>query len=431
MENNETKPADQVKKPEGGTALRILILFGILIVLIVGMALTVIYLPKGLDSLASVSVSSLFKPKEKITVSVDKTVLNSGDTVTASWNGPIRSDGVYTISYACKAGVSAIFHSGQNMTCEQPFYFSSPDNTASLVLFSSASSQIDVPVYINFKDTAGNTSIVGDVLVTINAPGGNTVTSTTSTTTAPVLSNPVAIPQTTIQTEPAQSAKFINLDVHITAIGYIDSSNTFTQGLVTPTGDRPAVRFSIGNSGTISSGPWSFEAITPSSVKPVLQSGPEPSLLPGTQIQFTLGFDDGQNGGTVTISVNPNRSVAESTYADNVASYTIGGNGNAPVAVQTIGENLSAHINSISIINGNHAVVSFVITNLGTEKSGGFTWTATLPSNDDSTYVSAAEPALNPGDSIEFSASFDYAQNINNNTVTISVGNNSTSSVAN
>src|SRR3989344_7788406 len=118
-----------------------------------------------------------------------------------------------------------------------------------------------------------------------------------------------------------------NLIVVIRDVGFIDpSTNVFTATSSIRSGQRAAVRFSVTNSGTNISGKWSFSAALPTYPANTFIAEPQQALRPGERIEFTLGFDsfDTASSGIVTITVNPSRSVSESSYDDNILQATIG-----------------------------------------------------------------------------------------------------------
>lgn len=155
----------------------------------------------------------------------------------------------------------------------------------------------------------------------------------TATTSAPITTypTPAAGPKTTT-TYPAGGASTAplygqaDLAVTITDVGYLTSNNTdsYVSGVIVPSNDNAAVKFSVTNVGTNISGPWSFNAMLPTNTSFTFNSNPQQSLRPGERIDFTLGFDRAQSGiRTITVTVDPTNQVHESNEANNSASHSI------------------------------------------------------------------------------------------------------------
>ena len=115
--------------------------------------------------------------------------------------------------------------------------------------------------------------------------------------------------------------------VNITAIGYLatTSAESFVASSTVPNGSRPAVRFTIKNVGTGTSGQWRFSASIPTQTAYIYQSQPQQPLAPGDSIDYTLGFDQANRGAGQVISITANfdHTVAESNPNNNSASANI------------------------------------------------------------------------------------------------------------
>lgn len=111
----------------------------------------------------------------------------------------------------------------------------------------------------------------------------------------------------------------------INSVGYLATSSA--ESFVATTsiiGYRPAVNFTIKNSGTNATGPWTFTANIPTSVGYLYQSQPQQSLAPGDSIDYTLGFDQANKGAQViTVTADPDKKISESNEDNNVASVKI------------------------------------------------------------------------------------------------------------
>jgi hypothetical protein len=118
-----------------------------------------------------------------------------------------------------------------------------------------------------------------------------------------------------------------DLAVTITAVGYLATSSTssFVPAAVVPHGAIPAVQFTVKNVGTNVAGIWNFSASIPTSTNYLYQSVAQQTLNPGDYIDFTLGFSQPIPGTNqkVTITVDSNNTLSETTKTNNVANATL------------------------------------------------------------------------------------------------------------
>ena len=117
-----------------------------------------------------------------------------------------------------------------------------------------------------------------------------------------------------------------DLAVTITQVGYlsVDNTDSFIASSNVPSGFNAAVKFSVRNTGTNATGGWSFNAVLPTSSSYTFNSDQQKSLLPGEHIDYTLGFDRTQSGArTITITVDQNNQISESSEANNSAAQVI------------------------------------------------------------------------------------------------------------
>ena len=166
-----------------------------------------------------------------------------------------------------------------------------------------------------------------------------------STTTAPAETKPVAtVPATPTPGTPSNTAYvqgslpvkpstgpltgLPDLSVHIIAVGYLETAGvtvSFFASSTVPKGKQGAVKFTITNLGTNTSGTWSFSAELPTSPSYTFESSNQTALLPGEHIDFTLGFDRGREGAgrEVTVSVDQDHRVSEANEANNSQTATV------------------------------------------------------------------------------------------------------------
>jgi hypothetical protein len=118
-----------------------------------------------------------------------------------------------------------------------------------------------------------------------------------------------------------------DLAVTIISTGYLtgESTDSFVSGTVIPPGARPAVKFSVTDTGTNSTGPWNFLALIPTVSGQSFTSPTESSLNPGDHTVFTLGFNQAAEGPnqTITVVADPNNQIQESSKSNNSASSAV------------------------------------------------------------------------------------------------------------
>ena len=154
-----------------------------------------------------------------------------------------------------------------------------------------------------------------------------------NTSTTPIVPTPKAAPVTpglatsnTYQMGGGTSSLIglPDLIVSIDAVGYLATSSveSFVTATSVPSGIRPAVRFTVKNSGTNIAGAWRFSASIPTRTVYFYQSPPQQALNPGDHIEYTLGFDQANTGANQMVSVTANfdHAVVESNTNNNSAS---------------------------------------------------------------------------------------------------------------
>ncbi len=162
------------------------------------------------------------------------------------------------------------------------------------------------------------------------APATTTATSTTPTTKPKPTSYPTmvaaggktstVVTMSGVGVAPALYG-YPDLSVTVTAIGYLTTASTdaFVSSATVPSGDRPAVKFTVKNIGTNVSGAWRFSAAIPTRSSFTYKSDTQISLAPGESVDYTLGFDRAQSGDKqpITIATNYDRAVTEPNYSNN------------------------------------------------------------------------------------------------------------------
>ena len=224
----------------------------------------------------------------------------------------------YTFSYECEPGVLLAVRMGSswvNLACETPLLLR--DDSLMVRPTASASRFSDVTLAIG-ADGASATTVVSVVNSTLEngapAPTPKPTTPTTPTPTqpsTPVVVNPPVKPvvittPVVVRNDPADLAVSIE---ETGVLARVAGRDTFFPLSPIPTDREAAVRFIVSNLGDRTSGSWKFTAYLPTEDDSDYRytSATQAGLLPGAQVEFTLGFDDllPSSRGTIRIVLDP------------------------------------------------------------------------------------------------------------------------------
>lgn len=318
-----------------------------------GAVVAVRFAPNAFSSLgaAAVSLTSLFVPAERLTLSLGKQDIASEGEVLVSWvhENP-KSEGSYTLTYGCVDGVSVFSPSADGKLtlafCDTPFNFLSAKDSIRIAVTSDTQELALVPLTLSFtrvgdtKPTIVATSELAvrneEIETARTAVTGATTEATVTRSRPPAQAGSVGERRTTAYAiGDSASAQYptgtgVDLVARIIETGSIDvTTNTFvaTSTVHASAIVRPAARFIIENLGTAASGPWNFSATLPTLPTHTFTSETQKSLGPNDRIEFTLGFDNfvaNESGvGTFTVYADPANSVKEVSEENNVAKADI------------------------------------------------------------------------------------------------------------
>lgn len=164
----------------------------------------------------------------------------------------------------------------------------------------------------------------------------------------------------------------------------------------------------------------------------VFTPAPEPVATSTPVIVFG---EDAFATSTTPTTTPVTKPVATSAGTPSSNTYLIGGtpSGTAPLSGLA---DLTVEIKAVGYLSGPDATtftasssipstmrpaVKFVIKNIGTNATGAWRFTATIPTQTAYIYESVPQQNLNPGDSIEYTLGFDQANRGANQTISISV----------
>lgn len=268
-------------------------------------------------------VTSLFKgtPDESLSFSLPSTTFVSGAPGTLAWSYEGTSDlSVFGLSYACADGVTfSVFGATgwTDLACNTPLTVKGTSltfiPTAKLNRFN------DVRVTV----TAGSLSDEHSLsIVNTTLPSALPAAQATSSAGVAKPSTPVEPPASTTSSSKAPKPVVIqptapaykpaDLAVAITDTGVladVSGRSTFFSITPIPSTKTGAVKFTVTNQGTVQSSAWAFIVYLPVNGENAYKyvSPVQAALNGGTQVEFTLGFDElnEDSSGTIRVDLKP------------------------------------------------------------------------------------------------------------------------------
>ena len=420
------------------------------IVLIIGMALLAMLallgvikiMPSAISSLGSVLQSTIFTPKETIVISLSNNAPASGEEIKLSFDHKGKNSiGKYEFRFECKSqDLKMTIIDGTNRTDVACGSKTQVLNTEFelIPILTTKNSYLDSNIFVDFtKSSSQSVNVTGRSLLTIhNGNIGDSVqaTSSKSTSSATTIKNFA----TSSQNTKINNTTVQKYDLYLV----MKDSGVVTNGVFIPKSnfnlnESSSIRFDIGNQGNIATGPWSFTANLPTNPNRTFSSPIQPSLNPGELIEYTLTLENLQSVGANIASVRIISPGNELSTTNNVGVITLNGNtysgnyngtnyGKADligkvVALGVIDRNTGQFNEASSVSRNARAAVKFEIDNIGTNTSANFVFTANLPSNTNSIFVSPSQSGMYPGESRVYTVWFDNPQNIGSNPITIRI----------
>lgn len=265
------------------------------------------------------SLFSRFGNENEITVTVPSSV-QSGKAFPVSWKFTPEENGSYAFLYQCKSGFRFdVAQQGGGTTaipCGNAFTVGS-NTSLSLTPMLSGTTTLDVPVSVVFMPSATSSSERPQGTATIRV---TTATNGSGATNTPAPSQP-STPSNPAPSTPQPEAGPADLSVRILAVGVIDPYGNFVNRAPMNPNEIAAVKFDIGNTGGRATGTWYFTVQLPTSPMYTYQSPAQMSLAPGAHIENILRFRPvNAGGGTVSVYVDQQNMVSESSEGNNTAS---------------------------------------------------------------------------------------------------------------
>ncbi len=440
------------------TGLKILVLIGLIILLIVGILLPIKLVPNAVTGVKSF-FSSLFGRNDTVELSTSKDQIMSGEAFTLSWNGDVRTDGSYILSYPCRDNVqleTSLSEAHGKIACNTQFFFSPIDNTLELTAYTNQNGVKDIPVTLSFlPNTSSDIKTLADITLSVENPNGTPIAATSTKpvaivpTPTPTPSTggekvtpvaPVKKPTVTRSHKVSNPNGIADLRVTVMNVGYMNAKTTnFVPSSTVQPYQRPAVKFVVRNIGTKNTGAWNFTANIPSKNRSTYSAYNLPNLGPGDAIEYTLGFENINDvrDNYVTITVDPGNYIREISDANNVSQGRIINlqyNGMTPYPTpvypnpvyQNAQADLTVRVLSARSLAGafnqyDGAQVQFEVTNTGSRATGAWRFTADLPTVQNGRFTSNYQPSLLPGAKVVLTLNFDQIQNRGTNYVYINV----------
>lgn len=440
---------------KSGLFVRIAVIVGMILILIFIATAIVTYVPKFISSFgqANVSLTSLFSPKEKMTVTVGESEVQSGSKFNITWkNDTIDTNGSTVWSFKCTPGITVEYSSpsgARPIVCDTLFPL--PDTGSyAFTAFNSTNAPIQIPMSVSFWDKdlktmkfSGATSITvlpknstGNATTTTSTYAPSVTNNTTELNTSPTnnttnkVNNYYTAP--TVYTGPA------DLAISLVSVGRMLSNGNFEKTSTFAPNDRVVLNFNVSNIGQGRSGAWILRGVLPTTIpnERVYASIIEPALNPGDSYQLTIAFDafdssqsviqlsidstdTNQLNNVLIVKVSSNGSNYNNNsncYYSNGNYYcnnnNTGGRGDLVVTITDIGimdrsNNQFYYANSFR--NSDKIAIKFTVQNIGSTDTGTWAFNASLPSNTNGTFNSGNQGSLSAGQTATFTLGFENA----------------------
>lgn len=161
------------------------------------------------------------------------------------------------------------------------------------------------------------------------------------------------------------------------------------------------------------------------------------SVVPTPAASTTIPFGTTGTTPTTSTTVTPTKTSAKpkpvAGVGTNTTTYEIGttkaaalsGLADLAVTIDTTGyltsASTSSFVASTTVPHGDNAAVRFTIKNVGTNWSGTWTFSASVPTYPTYTYTSQPQQSLAPGDSIDYTLGFNQAISGTSKVITVTI----------
>ena len=428
----EFRPESVGEEPQTNKAYKFIVGFVITIALLIFVISTIVLLVKVVPNSISL-VASTFRaiqedqPIENIDgtqtddtalFSVNDSFINSGETIALSWE-KTETNGNYTLIFLCEesSGIT-VEHRENFFECGDYLNFGQGETQAHISIVSSRKRYADLPIALEFEKENGDINTVGEIIVTVsnkNLEDGIVLSEETST---PTTTNSTSVGTATSVPEHR------DLAVRIIQAGPVVNGQIVNTGSINNVSNA-GIRFEVRNNGNIPTGPWSFQAVLPTTNtnSRLFNSGTQNSLATGSGVIYTLIFSELlSRTNQALISVDPQNLVTESNESNNQAQVTFTVSGGSSVSTSTGKADFDIDLIAIGRMTGSRFVetdnldtndelsIRFRVTNIGGKKTDNWRFEVDVDEPrgaNNLDYESKRFSGLDSGESREITISFD------------------------
>lgn len=311
---------EQTRTP-GLALIKLLAIIGFFAILL-GIILLAYYgvrhFPSFFGQLASIAERvNTYRPGESFTLSLPKTVVNSGEVFTLSWSNRKDADG-YTFSYECVSGIVVSVKSEgeayRDVSCTDTLALPSEVNGLFVKIDADRSRMSDVLFTVEAMVDEERSAVDTGTVTVVNATVGENEPPKTPTPKPDTGSLPPKT-QTPPPSRPTGSSQvggsivsilpqsypdgFTDLSIRYMGVGELEDGVFVPKGTWHEDG-RAAFRFEVKNIGTKTSDTWTYALTLPNGS--VYESDAQSGLKPNERAQFTIGFslsDDNKSAVTI------------------------------------------------------------------------------------------------------------------------------------
>ncbi len=429
----------------GNIFVRIVVIIAIITILLFLAWSIVKFVPKFISSFgtANVSFSSLFNPKDKVSVSTDATEISSENTFTVEWQNNTENKGTPFLSFGCVSGIEVEYNSisgKRPVICNTSFPLPVDKNSYTFFARNTTDKKLTLPIKVTYIDSdmkteqaSGSSSIIitpkgqDNTEESLYNPDYNNnsynTTNTNKTDTKNTESTQNTKPTEKPQNQTIQKRGTPDLRISLVKIGRTTSSGGFEETQTFYDNDRVTVRFNVANIGTARSDAWTLRANLPTKTEAdkLFISQTQPRLNPGDSYELTISFDafdTSKNTITITLDSNDNNQ-SNNTLVINVGSKGGGSNNSSSngrpdltvniLDIGVMGQNNNQFYYSNNLTVDDKVAVKFEIQNTGDTSTGVWSFKADLPTTDNNNdvFYSGNQSSLAPGEKRVFTLGFD------------------------
>lgn len=304
--------------------VKILFVIGIIIVLVILAFAIIKFVPKIFSSLGSIgtNITQTVLP-DKITVKASDESPATKVPVAISWEYKPEKAGEFSISHNCVDDFSLTVQTVRGNTrliCDRALVLGSDIKTIQVIPeVSKKDSFVDAVVTIAyFEEGATEAKASGTATLTVrNSDNGD------GTDDAVIISEP----KTDTNTSKDDTKKVTTTPSYVAPAPYIPSGPA-DLAIVSITGlpNQSAFQFTVTNIGGRASGNWYFTYTTPANPSETLTSPLQQSLSYGESLIITVRYGyQNVSRATVTVYVDPQNLISESSNSNNVATVSVTG----------------------------------------------------------------------------------------------------------